>query len=200
MSRISVLCLLFLFSRVCLADTISLTSFSTNSVGRGSLESGPTSSARDVNLNPNVGDQGIRIIALKMNNYSTASATSNAAPGEVAPIISAIPQIKVASGESVSITGLPLVYPNPSHWSSGTTLGYELSADASVDVQIYDMSGNQIANMARSATNEGGKLGYNRLKIDSSSLGGYDLPAGVYIYFVLSGGKVLGKGKMAIVP
>ncbi len=173
------------FFPVIAADPVSFVSLTTLSIGRSDLDD-----IGDLNFNPKVGIQtygGTKFVSLKLNTYSST-------------VIRIASDLLAKSLEQVAITGLPLVYPNPSHWPQGATLGYNLNKDADIDIHIFDMTGTQVAIANRTATNEGGKSGYNRLRIDPSTLYGYELSSGVYFYFISHQGRLLGKGKMAVVP
>lgn len=98
------------------------------------------------------------------------------------------------------VTTQALFYPNPVKQSEGAELGYGLSKDMDIEIQIYDMLANRIFRESYSAGSQGGRKGYNRLTFDLSTFNGDFLSAGVYFYLLLHEGDVLSKGKMAIVP
>ncbi len=98
------------------------------------------------------------------------------------------------------IEGKPLAYPNPFRQETGTTIGYMLSADMDIKLEIYDMIGTRIFRNHYPAGSPGGHQGYNRLKLDLASFKGHELSSGVYSVLVIYNGKVLGKTKMAAIP
>lgn len=99
-----------------------------------------------------------------------------------------------------AITELPLPYPNPFKASLGCTLGYGLSKNMDIDIQIYNMFGHLVQKMTILSGEEGGKRGYNRLEVSGKDATGADYAAGGYFIFILNEGKVLSKGKMAVIP
>lgn len=107
----------------------------------------------------------------------------------------------LADTSPVSLETRPLVYPNPFSLSDGAVLGYRLSRNADVEIRIFDIRANQIFKQRYDAGAYGG-IGntYNKLSINRSIFGGYDLPAGIYFFVISSEGRVIGKGKFAVVP
>ncbi len=189
-------CLIVMVHAECFAASVSVRRFSTVGVA------GAGGGNQIINLNPNVGSRTntFLVTAIRTATYSSMSVTSNSR-SESSIVLAQPTQLRFKPAAlSLSITGLALVYPNPFHFSSGTTLGYDLSDDAEIEVQLYDMAGNQIGRFIRSATLEGGRAGLNHLPINRDTLNGYELSSGVYLYFILNNGKVLAKGRMAVVP
>jgi len=101
-----------------------------------------------------------------------------------------------------AVIGEALVYPNPFRQSTrkGGQLGYELSKNMSLVIHVYDMLGRQIVKRTFNAGAVGGRKGYNKLDINSETLNGHVLSAGVYFYLLIHEGTVLSRGKMAIKP
>ena len=101
------------------------------------------------------------------------------------------------------VTGMarqPLNYPNPFQLKNGTTIGYKLTKDTDIKIEIYNAFGHKILTKnIKAGANGGSAIQYNRVKISYSDFK-YDLPAGPYFYTILSGGELLGKGRMAIIP
>ncbi|NBV41808.1 T9SS C-terminal target domain-containing protein [bacterium] len=98
------------------------------------------------------------------------------------------------------IIGKPLFYPNPAKQSQNPRLYYVLSKNMDVEIRIYDMLANMIFKTAINAGAQGGKEGANWLTFGSDTFDQHSLSAGVYFFLVMHEGKVLGKGKVAIVP
>ena len=94
----------------------------------------------------------------------------------------------------------PLPYPNPFRPVDGTLLGYGLSKNLDVEINIYNMFGNLIEKMTILSGEEGGKKGYNRVRFSGQDASGAKLSAGAYFFFIVHEGKVLSKGKMAVLP
>ncbi|MBT5856236.1 T9SS type A sorting domain-containing protein [bacterium] len=97
------------------------------------------------------------------------------------------------------IIGKALIYPNPFRLSDGTELGYMLSKNMDTEVQIYDMLGHRVFQNTFKAGTPGGVFGYNKLTLNYYTMS-YDLSAGVYFFLISNNGKVLQKGKFAIIP
>ncbi|RAP38786.1 hypothetical protein DID80_02100 [Candidatus Marinamargulisbacteria bacterium SCGC AAA071-K20] len=100
----------------------------------------------------------------------------------------------------------PLFYPSPFRLTDGTTLGYQLNQALDMELRIYDMRGNEIfRKFFASATDQGGRTGYNYIpfnqptEVFNNNLP-ENMPSGVYFYILLNDGKVLGKGKFALLP
>ena len=92
----------------------------------------------------------------------------------------------------------PLNYPNPfkpGH-GQGTTIGYMLDTTTSnveVTIYIYNLNGTLLWKRAYIQN-----PGYQQVSFSGISDLGEILGNGVYLYQIVSGGKVLGKGKMAV--
>ncbi|MFC1546232.1 T9SS type A sorting domain-containing protein [bacterium] len=100
------------------------------------------------------------------------------------------------------IIGTPLNYPNPFKLAQGTHIGYELSKDMDIEIQIYDMLGHRICKKQIKSGEQGGKGAgyYNKVAVTQDTFEGYDLSQGIYFYVIIHDGTVLGKGKMSIIP
>lgn len=104
------------------------------------------------------------------------------------------------------VIGDVLCYPNPFRLSEGTQLGYRLSKDMDIKIQIYDMRGRRIFSHSLDAGSYGAKGGndydgYNKLDINLDSFDQLYMSSGVYILFLFDGtGKVMKKMKMAVLP
>jgi len=98
------------------------------------------------------------------------------------------------------VLGTPLFYPNPFSISSGAELGYKLSKNMDLEVRLYDIRANEIFRKTFGSGTLGGLYGYNKILIDLSTIGRYELPSGIYFFVLLNDGKVLGRGKFAVKP
>jgi hypothetical protein len=102
---------------------------------------------------------------------------------------------------AAATTTQALVYPNPFRQETGAKLGYGLSKDLEIEIQFYDMLAHRILEKSFERGAVGGKKGYNLINIDKNDFGtNIDLSAGVYFYLIINEGKVLAKGKAAIIP
>ena len=98
------------------------------------------------------------------------------------------------------IIGPLLIYPNPFRFADGAHIGYRLGDNMDITLQIYSFSGYLISSKTFIAGQEEGALSnYNHVPINSLSLG-LTLPAGVYLYLLISEGKVIAKDKMVVLP
>lgn len=99
------------------------------------------------------------------------------------------------------VIGEALVYPNPFRIQTGVArLGYRLSKDMDIQIQVYDMMANMILKRTFYMGATGAQKGYNKLWIDNEVFEGERLSSGVYFYLIIHEGKVLARGKMAIKP
>jgi len=99
------------------------------------------------------------------------------------------------------VVGEALVYPNPFRLQTGVAkLGYRLSKDMDIQIQMYDMMGSLILKRSFFSGAAGAQKGYNKLRIDNDVFEGELLSSGVYFYLIIHDGKVMAKGKMAIKP
>ncbi len=99
---------------------------------------------------------------------------------------------------AAKVLGAPLFYPNPFSISSGAELGYKLSKNMDIEIRFYDIRANEIFRKTFLASHFGGMSGYNKVFFDRSTIGRYDLPAGIYFFVLIHDGSVLGRGKFAV--
>jgi hypothetical protein len=98
------------------------------------------------------------------------------------------------------VIGKPLFYPNPARQTDKPKFWYVLSKSMDVQIRIYDMMANMILKSEFPAGSQGGKAGANWLSITDETFDQHKLSAGVYFVLIMHDGKVLGKGKVAILP
>jgi hypothetical protein len=110
--------------------------------------------------------------------------------------------VETESDENIDpeVIGKALFYPNPMRQTDGGQIGYRLSKDMDLELHIYDMFANIIFKNIFPSGAEGGRKGYNKLWLNLDTFDQFYLSAGVYFYLLINNGKVLTKGKMAIVP
>jgi hypothetical protein len=100
--------------------------------------------------------------------------------------------------DSLTIDGKPINYPNPFRPSAGaTTIYYKLTQAADTKIMIYDLTGRLVYAQFYSAGTNGGTI-ENTPTWDGKTFDGKFVGNGVYLYFVTSGGKVIGRGELAI--
>ena len=77
----------------------------------------------------------------------------------------------------------------------------DLTQDMDLTFIVYDMFAHKVYEKQLVAgIDEGAKKGWNTIPFNRSILSGFDLPSAVYFFIFIYEGKVIGKGKMAIVP
>ena len=95
----------------------------------------------------------------------------------------------------------PLVFPNPFKFSQGATLGYALSTNMDINLQIYNMFGHKMYDKTFMAGTMGGQATVpQQIALNSEAFNGTQLSAGVYFYVLLYKGSVVKKGKFAVIP
>ncbi len=124
----------------------------------------------------------------------------NMSPNDTAA--QAIAQVQAAQEAEIQaeVIGKPLFYPNPARQIDNPKLWYVLSKNMDVEIRIYDMMANMILKSQFPAGSQGGKEGSNWLALSMNTFDQFSLSAGVYFVLVMHDGKVLGKGKVAIIP
>ncbi|MBI5700805.1 hypothetical protein HZC34_03030 [Candidatus Saganbacteria bacterium] len=105
----------------------------------------------------------------------------------------------IVSGGDLKIEGSVVNYPNPfSPPAQATTITYMLNKDADVMIYIFNIIGQLVKKIEKSSGSEGARAGYNQVSWDGISDFNEVLPNDVYLCRVVSGGKVIGKCKIAI--
>ena len=69
-----------------------------------------------------------------------------------------------------------------------------------IEIRIYDLLANEIAKVIRNAGLSGAAYGSNKLALNDLGIDPNDMAAGAYFYVIMNNGKVLAKGKMAVIP
>ncbi|MBI5700935.1 Ig-like domain-containing protein [Candidatus Saganbacteria bacterium] len=145
------------------------------------------------------------------NYYSTFETAAPLSDGSVYLIVEAfdtlgngstyeVTPIYVQSSKDLVSQGTPLSYPNPFDPQTETTsISYLLSKASSITLTIHDLSGNLISKKSYSSTQNGGIAGYNEVSWDGKSDAGQTVGTGTYVYLIIGGGKVIGKGKITAV-
>ncbi len=108
--------------------------------------------------------------------------------------------VRVLSG-TVQMIGPTVVYPTPfSPLTAGgeATIAYTLSTDAYVAIYMYDVSGKIVWTRKFAPRANGGRTGYNEVRWNGiTDFGGY-AGNGIYVYKVVSQGKLVGTGKLVV--
>jgi hypothetical protein len=104
------------------------------------------------------------------------------------------------TGAALQTIGTPLNYPNPFKPSTQTTdITYTLNVDGNTSVYIFDMHGRLIWKRDYGSGTMGGKAGYNTVTWDGKDDFGNQVGNGIYPFRIVSQGKVIGKGKIAVI-
>jgi hypothetical protein len=105
----------------------------------------------------------------------------------------------VQSADEMKIQGIPLNYPNPFNPEAGTNIGYILTKAGNVQITLHDLMGNQIAKLEYGTGQNGGRAGYNEVTWNGKSSSGALVGNGIYVYLIVSDGRVLARGKLAAI-
>lgn len=130
-------------------------------------------------------------------SFSLLDASASNRISDATPVLQSV----VAEGQNKGIVGQVLNHPNPFRAKEGTTIGYYLSDNMDVTLHIYDLSGSRIYDQTYPAGSNGGKGGsaiFNEIRLTTFSH--RELPTGVYYYILMSDQRILGRGKMAVIP
>jgi len=105
----------------------------------------------------------------------------------------------VESANPVNVQGLALNYPNPFDPSTQTTkISYNLTKASTITISILDLSGNLIYKENFASGSTGGQAGYNEVTWTGRSALGDIVGNGLYIYLIISDGRVLSRGKLTV--
>jgi hypothetical protein len=111
--------------------------------------------------------------------------------------------VGVGSG-GVQMIGSAYNYPNPFRPLSTdpnqntTRISYNLNVDATVTLVIYDITGHEVYRKTYRGGTDGGQAGLNSVPFNGSSMFGEALGNGMYLYKLISGGSVIGSGKLVV--
>jgi hypothetical protein len=142
-----------------------------------------------VTANPN-----LKILSFEVNEKAVIDSESN----DILTIIENQDNFDVNALPEV--IGKPYNFPNPFRLNSGTSLGYELSKPLNIELKIYNSTGHLMFSKMYTEWTNGGKAGYNQVDLSAELASFPSLSAGIYFFFILNEGVILGKGKMAITP
>lgn len=121
--------------------------------------------------------------------------------------IRVINQVGTASARSInfkvagdtSLVGPVLNNPNPFNPNNESTeIAYYLTTDSNVTVYIFNALGQLVYRQDYVSGATGGQAGYNEISWTGKSFAGYVLGNDIYFLRLVAGGKVIGRGKIAI--
>ena len=102
---------------------------------------------------------------------------------------------------NVAVQGTPMSYPNPFKPAANqsTTIKYTLTKDADIMLRIYDVTGRQVySRLCAEGVDEGAKAGINYVSYNGRDAFGNALGNGLYHYFIVHQGSVVGRGQLAV--
>jgi len=104
-----------------------------------------------------------------------------------------------STSKPVEVIGRPAAYPSPMNPAQGpATIKYNLSQEAPVDLYLYNISGTRIWEAHYPAGSAGGTTGTNQVLWDGYNAFSVEVPNGIYVYQISSGGITLATGKVAV--
>lgn len=153
--------------------------------------------AAETNLNGKVADAALGALQVLQFGYKSSD-NGHMTTAEITAVV----QQYVAEQAAIApaVIGQALFYPNPARQMEKPNLGYQLSKNMDIEIQMYDMMANRIFRNTFLAGTNGGKEGYNRLTLNLDTFSGHFLSAGVYFYLIIHNGHILAKGKVAVIP
>jgi len=102
--------------------------------------------------------------------------------------------------DTLYIIGENIAYPNPFKpglEQNPVTFKYELSKETQIKFILYNEAGKIVFQKICPAGTSGGYAGENILEWDTLDMFGDPAPIGPYYYFIITDGKILGKGSIA---
>jgi hypothetical protein len=128
-------------------------------------------------------------------NFTISASDEYGNPGTSDPL-----SVKVMSG-NVQMIGPTLVSPvpfSPMKNSGEATIVYTLSVDAPITIYMYSLEGRVVITRKFSSGSPGGRAGYNGIQWNGITDFGNYAGNGIYVYKIVSGGKLIGTGKMVV--
>jgi hypothetical protein len=103
------------------------------------------------------------------------------------------------AGGKLDVISRPINYPNPFNPDiKSTTIKYEISRDAKITLNIYNINGQRIWQKVSYPGEDGGKAGVNEVLWDGYTNFSQVVPNGIYVFQIESGGETLATGKIAV--
>jgi hypothetical protein len=102
---------------------------------------------------------------------------------------------------AASVVGPPIAYPMPFSTSGDDTctIAYNLNKDVDIAFYMHGPTGEIVWTRRYSAGENGGRAGYNALVFDGvSDISGVPLANGIYVYKIVAGARMIGKGYIVI--
>jgi subtilisin family serine protease len=110
-------------------------------------------------------------------------------------------KVVYAEKPEVGILGSPSIGPSPYKPATGGNLyfSYQLNESADIKIYVYDLNGNLVWQKFYPSGTQGGTAGNNLVPWNGQNVFGQMIEGGVYVYRVLYGTKIIGRGKLAVV-
>lgn len=98
------------------------------------------------------------------------------------------------------IEGASLIGPSPFNPRTGGNLyfSYQLNTNADIRIYVYNLNGDLIWSNSFASGATGGTAGNNAVAWDGLDSFGRVVEGGIYVYRVVSGGRILSRGKLAV--
>ncbi len=145
-------------------------------------------------INGTLNQDSLRIMSVSFTNSSALRS------GETAIELLEENKKQVESAIEAKVIGKALMVPNPARQIDEPRLYYVLSKNMNIEFRLYDMMARLLFSTTFASGSDGGREGVNWLKIGPNSFEGFAMPAGVYFFLLMHEGKVLAKGKVAMIP
>jgi len=175
-----------------LQAALSLESYSLTSLFNSSQSPGSTGNQKNLGTGDHY-QSSLVLLRLQVKSIADTAANANA-------------NLKVSTGTDLftnvkaEMIGKPYVYPNPMRLEKGAELGYTLSKNMDIKIQIYDIFGRKIFENNYPTGTPGGYFGYNKLSLNNITFSNAGVSSSIYFLFVLNQGTLIGKTKIAIIP
>jgi subtilisin family serine protease len=110
-------------------------------------------------------------------------------------------KVVYAEKPEVKIFGSPAIGPSPYKPALGGNLyfSYQLTESADIKIYVYDLNGNLVWQKFYTSGTQGGTAGTNTVPWNGQNVFGQMVEGGVYVYRVLYGTKIIGRGKLAVI-
>jgi len=110
-------------------------------------------------------------------------------------------KVVYAEKPEVKVLGSPTIGPSPYRPATGGNLyfSYQLTESADIKIYVYDLNGNLVWQKFYPTGTQGGTAGTNTVPWNGQNAFGQMVEGGVYLYRVLYGAKIIGRGKLAVI-
>jgi hypothetical protein len=142
-----------------------------------------SASTLSYNLNLSSGSHTIKICAVDIKGNTTSLTRA----------------VEVSSGGAISASSV-MIYPNPFNPTAGNArIAYTLNTAADISIMIFNAVVQLTFKTAISSGASGATAGYNEYSWDGKDTGGQVVGNDLYFVRIVSGGKVIGRTKLAVI-